>query len=83
MDKDEVLKIVDRLFHIYASNYRNEAREEAEEMIEELENSVKKLTVHDVSKFVCPDCKGNNMVESNKREVWCYGCKKNYRENVC
>ena len=42
--KEEILKIVDRCFHMYASSYRNDAREEAIEMIEELEQ-VKKLTI--------------------------------------
>jgi len=49
-------------------------------LIEELNEQ---LTIPVVSNFVCPDCKGSNMVESNKREVWCYNCKKNYRENDC
>ena len=42
-----------------------------------------KLLIPHVSIFVCPDCKGSNMVESNKREVWCNDCKKNFRENEC
>jgi len=41
------------------------------------------VVLADVSNFVCPECKGDNMVESNKREVWCNDCEKNYRENDC
>ena len=41
------------------------------------------LNLFGVINFVCPDCKGDNMIESNKREVWCNDCEKNYRENDC
>jgi transposase-like protein len=41
------------------------------------------LILFNVSIFVCPDCKGDNMQESNKREVWCNDCKKNFKENEC
>jgi len=36
MNKEEVLKIVDECFHSYASFYRQDAKELAEELIEEL-----------------------------------------------
>jgi hypothetical protein len=36
MDKGQVLKIVDRCFHLYASSYRTEAKEAASKMIEEI-----------------------------------------------
>ena len=41
------------------------------------------LNIASVSAFVCPDCKGSNMAESNKREMWCNDCEENYRENEC
>ena len=41
------------------------------------------LILFNVSIFVCPACKGDNMTESNKREVWCNDCEKNFRENEC
>ena len=54
------------------------------EKLELLQEAVNKTcNIPHVSIFVCPDCKGSNMVESNKREVWCNDCKKNFRESEC
>ena len=39
MTKEEVLKIVDTCFHAYASFYRDDARQEAEDLINELNES--------------------------------------------
>ena len=49
----------------------------------EKEIETKPLNIASVSAFVCPDCKGSNMAESNKREMWCNDCEENYRENEC
>ena len=48
-----------------------------------VENQGQTLPIASVSAFVCPDCKGSNMAESNKREMWCNDCEENYRENEC
>lgn len=48
ISKEEVLKIVDRCFHLHASSFRNDAKIEASKMIDEL-NEVKKLTIPIVS----------------------------------
>ena len=58
----------------------NDSDKEANEALKVL---VKYLSLCGFSNFVCPDCKGCNMVESNKKEVWCSDCEKNYTENVC
>lgn len=55
----------------------------AEKYIKEQDAVNKTCNIPHVSIFVCPDCKGSNMEESNKREVWCNDCKKNFRENEC
>ena len=46
------------------------------------QEQLKLLNIDSVSKR-CPDCEGTNMIESNKREMWCNDCKENYDENVC
>lgn len=69
--KDMKKKIKEILEQTFAYNVEND------KVAQEL------LDLFGVSNFVCPDCKGDNMVESNKREVWCNDCEKNYRENDC
>jgi len=64
ISREEILKIVDRCFHIYASSFRNDAKEEASQMIDDL-IEVKKLIIPVVSNSVicCPQC-GNERLES-------------------
>jgi hypothetical protein len=51
MERDEVLKIVDECFHSYASFYRQDAKELAEELIDELEsNKGQTLPINSVNK---------------------------------
>lgn len=39
--KEQILNIVDRCFHMYASDYRNDARISATEMLEEIPETIK------------------------------------------
>lgn len=39
--KEQILNIVDRCFHMYASDYRNDARIYATEMLEEITKPIK------------------------------------------
>ncbi len=39
--KEQILNIVDRCFHMYASDYRNDARIFATEMLEEIPETIK------------------------------------------
>ena len=39
--RDEVLNIIDSCFHFYASEYRSDAKEMAEEMLDNLEKVMK------------------------------------------
>ena len=74
--KEQILKIVDQCFHYYASSFRNEARQEATDLIEKHELAIfdTRCCKSDSELLSCGSCKGTDLRKKGDNYYVCNYC---------